>query len=253
MTKVILSGALGRMGQAITRLCGNDENVDIVCGFDISEKNDGPFPVFCDYSKCNIDADVIIDFSNPSNFENVLNYAKEKKIGLVMCTTGLTAEQKAELSSAASEIPVFFSANMSLGINLLIDLAKKAASLLGEDFDIEIIEKHHNQKLDAPSGTALAIADALNNAADNSYNYVYDRHSVRQKRDKKEIGLHAVRGGTIVGDHDVIFAGSDEIITISHHAASRDVFANGAIKAAHFLCGKPAGFYSMNDLVNAGQ
>ncbi|MBP3337601.1 MAG: 4-hydroxy-tetrahydrodipicolinate reductase [Clostridia bacterium] len=251
MTKVILSGALGRMGQAITRLASNDSEIEIVCGFDIAENKDISYPVFCDYSKCDIDADVIIDFSNPSNFSNVLNYAKEKKLGLVMCTTGLTPEQRAELSAAASEIPVFFSANMSLGINLLIDLAKKAAALLGENFDIEIIEKHHNQKLDSPSGTALAIADALNEAADNSYEYVYDRHAVRKKRDKKEIGLHAVRGGTIVGDHDVIFAGADEVVTISHHAASRDVFANGAIKAAHFLCGKPAGFYSMSDLVNS--
>ena len=250
MTKVILSGALGRMGQAITRLAKNDGEIKIVSGFDILENSNADYPVFCDYSKCNLDADVIIDFSNPSNFENILNYAKEKKIGLVMCTTGLTDEQKSELSKASSEIPVFFSANMSLGINLLIDLAKRAAALLSENFDIEIIEKHHNQKLDAPSGTALAIADALNDAAENSYEYVYDRHSVRKKRDKKEIGLHAVRGGTIVGDHDVIFAGSDEVVTISHHAASRDVFANGALKAARFLNGKPAGFYSMTDLVN---
>lgn len=250
MTKIILSGALGRMGQAITRLCKNIDDAGIVCGFDIAENKDSDYPVFSDYSKCDIEADVIIDFSNPSNFEKVLSYAKSKKIGCVMCTTGLSEEQKSALKEASGEIPVFFSANMSLGINLLIDLAKRAASLLGDNFDIEIIEKHHNQKLDSPSGTALAIADALNDTLDNSCEYIYDRHSVRKKRDKKEIGLHAVRGGTIVGDHDVLFAGTDEVLTISHHAASRDVFANGAIKAATFLKDKPAGFYSMTDLVN---
>lgn len=250
MTKIILSGALGRMGHAITRLCEDNENAKIVCGFDVCEKDEYDYPVFSDYSKCNIDADVIIDFSNPANFENVINYAKEKKIGCVMCTTGLSDEQKNMLIDASKEIPVFFSANMSLGINLLIDLAKRAATILEENFDIEIIEKHHNQKLDAPSGTALAIADGINDALNEKCEYVYDRHSVRKKRDKKEIGLHAVRGGTIVGDHDVLFAGPDEVVTISHSAASRDVFGSGAIKAAIYLSNKPAGYYSMSDLVS---
>ena len=250
MTRIILSGAMGRMGQAITRLCKDTKDVEIVCGFDIVENNSTDYPVFSDYSKCDIEADVIVDFSNPANFENVLNYAKEKKIGCVMATTGLSDEQRESLKEASKEIPVFFSANMSLGINLLIDLAKRASKLLEGNFDIEIIEKHHNQKLDAPSGTALAIADAINESLNEPCEYIYDRHAVRKKRDKKEIGMHAIRGGTIVGDHDVLFAGPDEVITLSHSAASRDVFASGAIKAAAYLKDKPAGFYSMSDLVS---
>lgn len=250
MTNIILSGASGRMGHAVVKLAESMENVKIVAGFDVLPCNDFDFPVFSDYSECNAQADVIIDFSNPANLTNVLNYAKEKKIGCIIATTGLSKEQKEELASASKEIPVFFSANMSLGINLLIDLAKRAALLLGENFDIEIIEKHHNQKLDAPSGTALAIADSLNDVLSTPHEYVYDRHAIRQKRQKSEIGIHAIRGGTIVGEHDVLFAGTDEVITISHSASSRNIFANGALKAAVYLKGKPAGYYSMKDIVS---
>ena len=192
---------------------------------------------------------MIIDFSHPSALEPLLAYATAHKIPAVIATTGLSAEQKEQLAEAAKEIPLFFSANMSLGINLLISLAKKAAALLEESFDIEIIERHHNQKIDAPSGTALAIADGISEVLKNPPEYVYDRHSVRRKRKKNEIGLHAVRGGTIVGDHEVLFAGNDEVIELKHSAASKEVFAVGAVKAAKFLAGKRPGMYSMTDLV----
>lgn len=249
MTKIILSGCMGRMGSAITEIVKNTENAEIVCGFDaVSGQRD--YPVYTDYADVNVDADVIIDFSHPSNFENILNFAKVKNLPIIMCTTGLGDEQKAELNAASAEIPVFFSANMSLGINLLIRLAKVATKVLEKDFDIEIIEKHHNKKLDAPSGTALAIADAIADTMTDSANYVYERQSVRRQREKNEIGIHAIRGGTIVGDHDVIFAGPDEVITLSHSAASREVFAQGAVKAAMFMAGKPKGFYCMDDLFN---
>lgn len=249
MTKIILSGCLGRMGKAITEIVENTQDAEIVCGFDVAEgKRD--YPVYKDYSDVKVDGDVIIDFSHPSNFENILNFAKANNLPIVVATTGLTAEQKAELKAAADEIPVFFSANMSLGINLLIRLAKMATKVLEKDFDIEIMEKHHNKKLDAPSGTALAIADAIADTMTDDAKYVYERQSVRKQREKSEIGIHAIRGGTIVGDHDVIYAGPDEVITLSHSAASREVFAQGAVKAAMFMAGKPMGFYCMDDLFN---
>ena len=249
MTKIILSGCLGRMGKAITEIVENTQDAEIVCGFDVAEgKRD--YPVYKDYSDVKVDADVIIDFSHPSNFENILTFAKANNLPIVVATTGLTAEQKAELKAAADEIPVFFSANMSLGINLLIRLAKMATKVLEKDFDIEIVEKHHNKKLDAPSGTALAIADAIADTMTDDAKYVYERQSVRKQREKSEIGIHAIRGGTIVGDHDVIYAGPDEVITLSHSAASREVFAQGAVKAAMFMAGKPKGFYCMDDLFN---
>lgn len=249
MTKIILSGCLGRMGKAITEIVENTQDAEIVCGFDVAEgKRD--YPVYKDYSDVKVDADVIIDFSHPSNFENILTFAKANNLPIVVATTGLTAEQKAELKAAANQIPVFFSANMSLGINLLIRLAKMATKVLEKDFDIEIVEKHHNKKLDAPSGTALAIADAIADTMTDDAKYVYERQSVRKQREKSEIGIHAIRGGTIVGDHDVIYAGPDEVITLSHSAASREVFAQGAVKAAMFMAGKPKGFYCMDDLFN---
>ncbi len=249
MTKIILSGCLGRMGKAITKIAEETDSADIVCGFDVAEGS-CPFPVYSSYENIDVDADVIIDFSHPSNFENILNFAKEKNLPIVLATTGLSKEQKEELKNAAAQIPVFFSANMSLGINLLIKLAKMATKVLEKDFDIEIIEKHHNKKLHAPSGTALAIADAIDSVMEDDAQYVYERQSVRRQREKSEIGIHAIRGGTIAGDHDVIFAGTDEVITLSHSAASREVFAQGAVKAALFMSGKPKGFYSMDDLFN---
>lgn len=249
MTKIILSGCLGRMGRAITEIVENIKDAEIVCGFDVAQ-GERNYPVYSDYQSVSVDADVIIDFSHPSNFENILSFAKANKLPIVVATTGLTAEQKDELKAAADIIPVFFSANMSLGINLLIRLAKMATKVLEKDFDIEIVEKHHNKKLDAPSGTALAIADAIADTMTNDAKYVYERQSVRRQREKSEIGIHAIRGGTIVGDHDVIYAGSDEVITLSHSAASREVFAQGAVKAAMFMNGKPKGFYCMDDLFN---
>ena len=179
----------------------------------------------------------------------MLKFAKEKKLPVVVCTTGLSDAQRAEIKTAAEEIPMFFSANMSLGINLLISLAKQAAKILEPTFDVEIIEKHHNRKIDAPSGTALAIADGISEILSSAPEYVYDRHSVRKQREKNEIGLHAIRGGTIVGEHDVLFAGPEEVLTISHSAGSRNVFAQGAVRAAQFMCGKPKGMYSMDDLI----
>ncbi len=249
MTKIILSGCTGRMGRAITEIVKNTDEAQIVCGFDVVEMA-SEYPIYKDYKNVCTDADVIIDFSHPSNFSNILAYAKKNNLPIIMCTTGLSNEQKAELKAASFVIPVFFSANMSLGINLLIKLAKDATKVLEKDFDIEIIEKHHNKKIDAPSGTALAIADAIADTMNDDANFVYERQSVRKQREKSDIGIHAVRGGTIVGEHEVIFAGTDEIITLSHSAASREVFAQGAIKAAMFMKGKPKGFYCMDDLFN---
>lgn len=248
MINILLSGACGRMGQAISAMCDQRDDIRISCGFDLNKSMVVNFPVYDDYDKIKEDADVIIDFSNPSNTENLLAYAISINKPCVIATTGLIKKQIDLLHEASAKIPVFFSANMSLGVNLIIALAQRAAKILGNSFDIEIIEKHHNQKLDAPSGTALAIADAISDSLKTAPNYIYDRHSARKKRDKNEIGLHAIRGGTIVGEHDVLFAGNNEIVQISHSATSRDVFATGAIRAAEFIYNKPCGMYSMNDL-----
>ena len=247
MTKIILSGCMGRMGKAITDIVAETDDAEIVCGFDIAG-GDCSYPVYSDYTSVSVDADVIIDFSHPANLNKLLSFAKKNDLPIVVATTGLTEDQKKELSDASKIIPVFFSANMSLGINLLIRLAKQAAKILESNFDIEIIEKHHNKKIDAPSGTALAIADGIAESLSEKPEYVYDRHSVRKPREKNEIGLHSIRGGTIVGEHEVLFAGPDELIEISHSARSRDVFAQGAVRAAKFLSKKPAGLYSMDDL-----
>ena len=247
MTKIILSGCMGRMGKAISAIVAETEDAEIVCGFDLAGGDCG-YPVYSDYASVSVDADVIIDFSHPANLNKLLSFAKRNDLPIVVATTGLTEDQKKELSDASKIIPVFFSANMSLGINLLIRLAKQAAKILEGSFDIEIIEKHHNKKIDAPSGTALAIADGIAESLSNKPEYVYERHSVRKPREKQEIGLHAVRGGTIVGEHEVLFAGPDEVISLSHSAQSRDVFAQGAVRAAKFLSKKSVGFYSMDDL-----
>ena len=247
MINILLCGANGKMGKVISRLVFEMDDVNISAGIDINTES-YDFPVYKSPFEFEGNCDVIIDFSHPSGFDTLLDYAVEKRVPVVMCTTGLSDENRQRLKDEAAKIPVFFSANMSLGVNLLIDLAKKATAVLEENFDIEIIERHHNQKIDAPSGTALAIADAIADASKDNKNYVYDRHSVRRKRSKDEIGIHAVRGGTIVGDHDVIFAGTDEIIEIKHTAMSKEIFAVGAIKAAKFMAGKGAGYYSMSDL-----
>lgn len=249
MTKIIMNGCNGKMGQVITRIVAEDNTCEIVAGFDISDNGTNPYPVYTNPDDFNGEADVVIDFSHPDSLQGLLTYCKGRKLPVIVATTGLSNQQKNIMEAAAETIPVFFSANMSLGINLLIDLAKKATKLLGDSFDIEIIEKHHNQKIDAPSGTALAIADAI--AEDMDAEYVYDRHTSRKKRKKSEIGIHAVRGGTIVGEHTVIFAGTDEIIELKHEAASKEIFAVGAVKAAKFLAGKNPGMYCMNDLISS--
>ncbi len=248
MTKLILNGACGFMGRVIAGAVSDNPNFEIVCGFDIKADSATTFPVYSKPSDFQGKADVIIDFSHPSSLTSILDYAVKSRTPIVVCTTGLSEEQKGEIAEASKSVAVFYSANMSVGISLITKLAKEAMAALGEDFDIEIVEAHHNRKLDAPSGTALAIAGSLNE--NNSHDFVYERQSKRQKREKSEIGIHSVRGGTIVGEHTVIFAGKDEVIEIKHSAASREIFATGAIRAAEFLAGKSAGMYSMSDVVS---
>ncbi len=250
MINVLLSGCNGKMGQVITRLAENFDGLKIAAGSDINNNIKNPYPVFTTLRECNVKVDVIIDFSSPKAFGGLIEFAQERKIPVIVCTTGLSSEQINVLKKEVSKnIPVFYSANMSLGVNLLIDLVKKAAKVLEGQFDIEIVEKHHNQKIDAPSGTALAIAEAINDTLEEKCEYTYDRHSRMKKRGKQEIGIHAVRGGTIVGDHSVIFAGNDEIIEINHTATSKEIFGVGALKASLFLWDKAPGLYSMTDLI----
>lgn len=251
MINILLSGCNGKMGQVITRLAAERQDLKIAAGYDQNTSIQNTYPVFSDLSKCNVKVDVIIDFSHPAALDSLMDFAVSNKIPAVIATTGLAATQVEMLKDASKRIPIFFSANMSLGVNLLIDLVKKAARVLEKDFDIEIVEKHHNQKIDAPSGTALAIADAINNSLEQKQEYTYDRHSRRKKRSKTEIGIHAVRGGTIVGDHSVIFAGNDEIIEINHIAMSKEIFAVGALNAAAFLYNKGSGMYNMDDLIQS--
>ncbi len=248
MTRIILSGCNGKMGKTITQCVAERTDCEIVAGFDINTEANG-YPVFSDPAACSVEADVIVDFSHPAMLDGVLAYAGSHKLPIVIATTGLSDDQLRAVQEAADETAVFSSANMSLGISLLAELAKKAASVLGTSFDVEIIEKHHNQKIDAPSGTALMLGEAVKEGLPYSPTYVFDRHAVRQKREAHEIGFSSIRGGTIVGEHDVLFAGRDECITLSHSAASKSVFAVGAINAALFLIGKPAGYYTMKELV----
>ncbi len=247
--KIIISGCNGRMGRVVESICEADPDVSVVAGFDVSLESRA-FPVFVSPANFTGEADAVIDFSSPAALDGLLAFALERKVPLVLATTGYSDEQLAQIDEASKHIPIFRSANMSLGINVLLELVKKAAAVLGDSYDIEIVEKHHNRKVDAPSGTALMIADAAASALNFKPEYVYERHSVRQSRDKKEIGISAVRGGTIVGIHEIMFAGRDEIIEIKHTAMSREIFANGAVKAAKFLAGvsKP-GMYDMSMLV----
>lgn len=249
MIRVILSGSGGKMGAFVANGIEKENDMQIVAGVD-KFNNGQSFPVFPSFLEINTDADVIIDFSNPALLDDLLGFATDKNIPVVLATTGYSDSQIEKIKEAAKNIPIFFSFNMSLGVNLICSLAKKAASVLGNGFDIEIVEKHHNQKLDAPSGTAIMLANAVNSAFDGKKVYEYDRHSKRQKRSENEIGIHSIRGGTIVGEHDVIFAGKDEVITVSHSAFSREVFAVGAIRAARFLSGKQNGIYDMNNIMN---
>ena len=250
MVRAIMHGCNGKMGRVITGLISEDEGIWIVAGVDAYTAVPNEYPVFDSIEKCDVEADVVIDFSNASAVDGLLSYCRARKLPVVLCTTGLSEAQLAEVEDAAKETAVLKSANMSLGINLLLKLLQDAAKVLGPaGYDIELVERHHNQKVDAPSGTAIALADSVNEALDHQYTYVYDRSQVRQKRDKKEIGISAVRGGTIVGDHEVIFAGTDEVIEFRHTAYSKSVFGKGAVEAAKFLAGKPAGRYDMSDVI----
>lgn len=250
MTRVIMHGCNGRVGQIISGLLEKDETMKIVAGVDRMDTYKNSYPVYENINDCDIEADVIIDFSNSSATDALLKYAIDKKIGVVLCTTGLSEEQLSAVDDASRKIPVLRSANMSLGVNLLIKLVKEAAATLyGAGFDIEIVEKHHRHKLDSPSGTALALADAANDGVSENLEYVFDRSARRMERPDAEIGISAVRGGSIVGDHDVIFAGTDEVITLSHTAYSRSIFAKGAIEAARFLAGRESGMYDMSDVI----
>lgn len=251
MIKVLISGSNGRMGRVVADICENDPQMEVVAGFDILGQADHSFPIFSNPILCTIQADVIIDFSSPSALPTLLEYGKYTHTPLVLATTGYDQEQLEKIREASFALPIFRSANMSFGVNVLLDLVKRASSLLGEDFDIEIVERHHNRKVDAPSGTALMIADAAAASLPYSPDYVYQRQSVHHPRGRNEIGLFAVRGGTIVGDHTIIFAGRDEVIEITHHAASREVFASGAVKAAKFLAkASSPGLYDMSSLVD---
>jgi len=250
MVKILMHGCNGRMGQMITSIVKDMDDAKIVAGVDVFDEAKSDYPVFKAIDQCDVDFDVVIDFSNASIVDSLLDYCVNNNKPVVLCTTGLSEDQLAKVKDASAKVAVLKSANMSLGINLLMKLLKEATSVLASaGFDIEIVEKHHNQKLDAPSGTALALGDSVNEALNNEYEYVFDRSQRREKRPKKEIGYSAVRGGTIVGDHDVIFAGQDEVITFSHTAYSRAVFAKGAVSAATFLYDKGPGLYDMSDVI----
>ncbi len=249
MTKIAITGACGKMGRVIAGLIKQRGDCAVIAGIDLMGEKYDDFPVYKKVFELPSAPDVIIDFSHPSALPDLLSYGKMNNVPLVLATTGYTDEERGQITAAAAQIPVFFTFNMSLGINLLVELARKAAQILGGQFDVEIVEKHHNLKKDAPSGTAIMIAEAINEELGGRERFVYDRHSVRKSRDKDEIGMHSIRGGTIVGEHDVIFAGHDEVITLSHSAQSKEVFAAGAVNAAVFLAGKPAGLYAMSDLI----
>lgn len=249
MTRIIMHGCNGAMGQMISKIVEEDKEAQIVAGIDIHDVKQNGYPVFQSLSQCDVDADVIIDFAAAVAVDNLLDSAIAKKLPIVLCTTGVSDKQTEKVKQCSSMIPILKSANMSLGINMLMKLVKEATGILADDFDVEIVERHHNQKKDAPSGTALALADSINEAADGKYEYIYDRSQRREKREKKELGISAVRGGTIVGEHEVIFAGTDEVIEFKHTAYSKAVFAKGAIAAAKFLKGRRPGFYDMSDVV----
>ena len=250
MVRAIMHGCNGAMGQVISGIAAKDEEISIVVGIDMRTEQKNDYPVFASLNECKVEADVVIDFSNAAAVDELLDWCAEKKMPVVLCTTGLSEVQLAKVEETAEKTAVLRSANMSLGINMLLKLLKEAAQILAPaGFDIEILEKHHNQKVDAPSGTAIALADSINEAMGNTYHYKYDRSAIREKRDAKEIGIQAIRGGTIVGEHDVIFAGQDEVITFNHTAYSKAIFAKGAVQAAKFLAGKPEGRYDMADVI----
>ena len=250
MVKIIMHGCNGYMGQVISGIVEKDPDAEIVAGIDIADQGKNSYPVFTDIDACQVEADAIIDFSSAKATDKLLEYSAARQIPVVLCSTGLSQEQLAKVEETSRKVAVLKSANMSLGINTLLKLVQDAAKVLAAaGFDMEIVEKHHRLKLDAPSGTALALADSINEAMDNQYHYVYDRSQKREKRDDKEIGISAVRGGTIVGEHEIIFAGQDEVIEFKHTAYSKAIFGKGAVEAAKFLAGKPAGRYDMSDVI----
>ena len=250
MVKIIMHGCNGHMGQVISDIVEKDPDAEIVAGIDIADQGKNSYPVFTDIDACQVEADAIIDFSSAKATDKLLEYSAARQIPVVLCSTGLSQEQLAKVEETSRKVAVLKSANMSLGINTLLKLVQDAARVLAAaGFDMEIVEKHHRLKVDAPSGTALALADSLNEAMDNKYHYVYDRSQKREKRDDKEIGISAVRGGTIVGEHEIIFAGQDEVIEFKHTAYSKAIFGKGAVEAAKFLAGKPAGRYDMSDVI----
>ena len=249
MVKIAIAGANGKMGGVIANLAAQRSDCKVVAGIDLNTAPNGSFPIVKSPFDLPEKPEVIIDFSHPSALEDLLSYCKMNSVPAVFATTGYTEEQISAIKQAAEQIPVFFTFNMSLGINLLVELGKQAARVLGGQFDVEIVEKHHNLKKDAPSGTAIMLAEAINSELGGKMNYVYDRHSVRKPREANEIGMHSIRGGTIVGEHDIIFAGHDEVITLSHSAGSKEVFAAGAVNAAVYLAGKEKGLYDMSDLL----
>ena len=250
MVKIIMHGCNGHMGQVISDIVEKDPDAEIVAGIDIADQGKNSYPVFTDIDACQVEADAIIDFSSAKATDKLLEYSAARQIPVVLCSTGLSQEQLAKVEETSRKVAVLKSANMSLGINTLLKLVQDAARVLAAaGFDMEIVEKHHRLTLDAPSGTALALADSINEAMDNQYHYVYDRSQKREKRDDKEIGISAVRGGTIVGEHEIIFAGQDEVIEFKHTAYSKAIFGKGAVEAAKFLAGKPAGRYDMSDVI----
>lgn len=250
MLKIIMHGCNGAMGQVITGLAAEDETVEIAAGIDRVDNRENGYPVFASCEACDVDADVIIDFSVASAVDGVLAYAVAKKLPLVLCTTGMSEQQLDDIRKASEVIPILRSANMSLGVNTVFKLAAIAAQILGEEgYDIEIVEKHHHRKMDAPSGTALAIADAINEAMDGRYSYKLDRSAERARRSPDEIGIQAVRGGSIVGEHEILYCGPDEVIEIKHTAYSRSIFGKGAIAAAHYLKDREPGIYQMRDVI----
>lgn len=250
MIKVLMHGCNGKMGQVVSRMVDETEGMELAAGVDRFLERENPYPVFESVEACDVSVDVVIDFSNAAAVDGLLDYCVNRRLPVVLCTTGLSEAQLEKVEKAAEQTAVLKSANMSMGINLLMKLLKDAAKVLAPaGYDIELVERHHNQKVDAPSGTALALADSVNEALDHEYTYVYDRSQYRKKREEKEIGISAVRGGTIVGEHEVIFAGMDEVIEFKHTAYSRSVFGKGAVEAAKFLAGKTAGMYDMSDVI----
>lgn len=254
MTRIIMHGACGRMGRVISDIVKGDADAEIVAGVDIAGRDDAGYPVFTDINACDVEADVIIDFTTASAVDGLLDYAVKKNLPVVLCSTGLSTEQLDKVRETSAKIAILKSANMSLGVNTILGLLKSATKVfVPAGFDVEIVEQHHHNKLDAPSGTAIALADAINEAADGQFEYIYNRSDRRAARDKKELGISAVRAGSIPGTHDVIFAGQDEVIEIRHIAYSRSIFGVGAVSAAKFLAGKKPGMYDMQDVIAAQQ